>query len=188
VDVKPSVPSPSSLVLHGATSTGKSAVMHALLSSLSTPHAIIKSQECITVRHLLESTIHTCQASLSKLAELDASFSATVVGSTRCESLAALTVQLQHCLEHQAKFILVFDNIDQQREAPATLFPALARLGEIVSWHRRDASLCNRANSLNLSDSMFNHRFYRQCGPGKPSTSAGHAPHTFSNVHKGRGH
>jgi origin recognition complex subunit 5 len=28
--------------------------------------------------------------------------------------------------------VLVFDGIDQQREAPPTLLPALARLGEFV--------------------------------------------------------
>lgn len=31
------------------------------------------------------------------------------------------------------RFVLVFDGIDRQREAPITLLPALARLSEIVS-------------------------------------------------------
>jgi len=31
------------------------------------------------------------------------------------------------------KFVLVFDGIDKQRDAPHTLIPALARLSEIVS-------------------------------------------------------
>jgi hypothetical protein len=33
----------------------------------------------------------------------------------------------------KGRFVLVFDGIDQQRDAPPTLLPALARLGEIVS-------------------------------------------------------
>jgi len=31
------------------------------------------------------------------------------------------------------RFVLVFDGIDRQREAPGTLLPGLARLSEIVS-------------------------------------------------------
>lgn len=61
----------------------------------------------------------------------------------RCENLSALAVQLQRLLstegfneeeveEGKAKFVLVFDGVDRQREAPPTLLPALARLGEIV--------------------------------------------------------
>ncbi|KAL8876158.1 MAG: hypothetical protein Q9198_005595, partial [Flavoplaca austrocitrina] len=43
---------------------------------------------------------------------------------------------MQRLLEDQKKFILVFDNIDRQREAAPTLLPALARLGELVSIHQ----------------------------------------------------
>ncbi|MCJ1438163.1 hypothetical protein MMC27_007550 [Xylographa pallens] len=51
----------------------------------------------------------------------------------RCESLSSLTVQLERMTRLQSRFILVFDGIDRQREAPSTLLPALARLGEIIS-------------------------------------------------------
>jgi len=50
----------------------------------------------------------------------------------RCESISVLAVQLQQLLHRQKKFILVFDGIDRQREAPPTLLPAIVRLGEIV--------------------------------------------------------
>ena len=50
----------------------------------------------------------------------------------RCESLSSLAMTLQRLLEHTQKFVLVFDGIDKQREAPSTLLPALARLGDIV--------------------------------------------------------
>ena len=51
----------------------------------------------------------------------------------RCESISAFVVQLQRLLEENGKFVLVFDGIDQQREAAPTLLPAIARLGKIVS-------------------------------------------------------
>lgn len=51
----------------------------------------------------------------------------------RCESLSSLSVILSRLLAHTKKFVLVFDGVDKQREAPPTLLPALARLGEIVS-------------------------------------------------------
>lgn len=51
----------------------------------------------------------------------------------RTENLNSLVVNLQRMLEeHQDKFVLVFDGIDGQREAPPTLIPALARFGEMV--------------------------------------------------------
>ena len=56
----------------------------------------------------------------------------TEVYNGRCENLSALTVHLQRLLKGQEKFVLVFDGVDKQREAPPTLLPALARLGEFV--------------------------------------------------------
>ena len=50
----------------------------------------------------------------------------------RCENISALAVHLQRLLEGQEKFALVFDGVDKQRDAPPTLLPALARLGEFV--------------------------------------------------------
>ena len=41
----------------------------------------------------------------------------------------------------KGRFVLVFDGVDKQRDSPPTLVPALARLGEVVSfllWVSRD--------------------------------------------------
>lgn len=91
-------------------------------------YAIVKSAECITGRHLLERSV----GAVAKAVEWKGS-----VG--RCENLAQLVVELSRLLsswtasvdEHH-RFVLVFDGIDRQRDAPPTLLPALARLGEIV--------------------------------------------------------
>ncbi|KAL8977793.1 MAG: hypothetical protein Q9205_006480, partial [Flavoplaca limonia] len=111
------------LVLHGTEATGKSLSINALLSAIDTPSAIIRSKECITTRHLLERT-------LTKVQEALGDSSPSIDG--RCESISAFVVQMQRLLEDQKKFILVFDNIDRQREAAPTLLPALARLGELI--------------------------------------------------------
>ena len=90
--------------------------------------AIIKSAECITGRHLLEQTV----GAVAKTVEWKGNIG-------RCENLSQLVVELSRLLsswttmgEEQHRFVLVFDGIDRQRDAPPTLLPALARLGEIV--------------------------------------------------------
>ena len=111
------------LVLHGTEATGKSLTINVLLSAIDSPSTVIRSKECITTRHLLERT-------LTKVQEALGDTSPSVDG--RCESISTFVAQLQRLLEDQKKFILVFDNIDRQREAAPTLLPALARLGELV--------------------------------------------------------
>ena len=118
--------SPSALVVHGLEATGKSEITAGVLDALEVPHAIVNSRECITARHLLEQTVSAVVAALPE----DATIS---MHSTRCESLAALLVQLEALLKDVPKFVLVFDGLDRQHEAPPTLFPALARFGETVS-------------------------------------------------------
>lgn len=98
-------------------------------------YAIVKSAECITGRHLLETTV----ATIARAVDWQGSIG-------RCENLAQLAVEINKLLGSQdryigchdsnalsVKFILVFDGIDRQRDPPATLLPALARLAEIVS-------------------------------------------------------
>jgi origin recognition complex subunit 5 len=60
----------------------------------------------------------------------------------RTESLNTLAVSLGRMIEEWdglreegGKFVLVFDGIDKQREAPPTLLPALARFAELVCIH-----------------------------------------------------
>ena len=57
----------------------------------------------------------------------------------RCETMAQLAVALGEMLQEKGRrddsrwrFALVLDSIDRQRDAPATLLPALARLSEMV--------------------------------------------------------
>lgn len=134
------------LVVHGLEATGKSAITKALLEELSNPSAngttnstkhienlrfaIVKSAECISGRHLLEQTV----GAVAKSVEWNDN-----VG--RCENLAQLAVELERLVgswtgsggEGEArKFVLVFDGIDRQRDAPPTLLQALGRLGEVV--------------------------------------------------------
>jgi len=67
----------------------------------------------------------------------------------RCENLSQLVVELSRLLANwetseedgKRRFVLVFDGIDRQRDAPPTLLPALARLGEVVRHPPFTASL-----------------------------------------------
>lgn len=123
------IPSPPSLIVHGTEATCKTSLVKHTLESSGLLHAVIPCKECITGRHLLERTISAC------LDALEAASGQTIDRSRyiRTENLSALTVHLQTLLVGTEKFVLVFDGIDEQREAPHTLLPALARLSEIVS-------------------------------------------------------
>ncbi len=125
--------SPPILVLHGVAATGKSLTIRSILEAIDTPSAIVRSQECITTRHLLERTATLVKDSLEASDGVEEGGS----GIGRCESISAFVVELQQLLEGKGQFILVFDGIDRQREAAPTLLPALARLSEIVrlSFH-----------------------------------------------------
>ncbi|KAI2617469.1 origin recognition complex subunit 5 C-terminus-domain-containing protein [Hypoxylon sp. NC1633] len=126
------------LIIHGTEATGKSAITSRLLQVLRDGsgtgdgsdglinYAIVKSVECVTARHLFERTV----GSVADALDLGGR---GAIG--RCETLAALTVELTRMLQNDdtdKRFVLVFDGIDRQREAPPTLLPALARLSEII--------------------------------------------------------
>lgn len=117
--------------MHGVEATGKSQTVKAILDAIDTPSAIIRSQECITTRYLLERTITVVKEEVSAHGQLEEA--RTLDG--RCESISAFVVELQDLLARKEKFILVFDGIDRQREAAPTLLPAITRLGEIVWSH-----------------------------------------------------
>lgn len=121
------------MVVHGISATCKSTILRAVLATLEVPHAIVRSSECITGRHLLTKIIWNTLEALGQKEEWEKS------GKGRCEHVSGLAVLLEECLaarpvENQGKFVLVLDEIDRQREAPHTLLSALARLGEIVSY------------------------------------------------------
>jgi origin recognition complex subunit 5 len=88
----------------------------------------VQCNECITGRHLLERTAAAVHQSLQE----DAVNGDVETYTGRCENISTLVSHLQSMLRSHDKFVLVFDGIDQQREAPPTLLPALARLGEFV--------------------------------------------------------
>ncbi|KAI1780672.1 origin recognition complex subunit 5 C-terminus-domain-containing protein [Hypoxylon cercidicola] len=124
------------LIVHGTEATGKTTITAGLLEALrsaATPplnYAVVKSVECVTARHLFERTV----GSVADALEWEGPAS-----GGRCETLAALTVELVRMLKDGVerenrgeRFVLVFDGIDRQREAPPTLLPALARLSEII--------------------------------------------------------
>ncbi|KAF2016736.1 hypothetical protein BU24DRAFT_462854 [Aaosphaeria arxii CBS 175.79] len=125
---QPGLPSPPLLVAHGLTATGKTSIIRQFFQLSKIPHAIITSRECITGRHLLERTTF---ASLDALDE----FNDERIDRrpyARTENLNSLIVHLQKMLDGRGQFVLVFDGIDKQREAPPTLLPALARFSETI--------------------------------------------------------
>ncbi|TGJ80697.1 hypothetical protein E0Z10_g8074 [Xylaria hypoxylon] len=130
--VHPRIAPCRNVVVHGTEATGKSAIISELLRILRNDspsdlnYAIVQSAECVTARHLFERTVGLVGDALQN-------------GSTpgRCETLAALTAELTKTLKYverdaSSRFVLVFDGIDRQRDAPPTLLPALARLSELI--------------------------------------------------------
>ena len=83
----------------------------------------------MTGRHLLERTVAAVHQSLQSEGDGEDY-------NPRCENLSALVVHLQRLLKSEEKFVLVLEGVDKQREAPPTLLPALARLGEFVRLHQ----------------------------------------------------
>ena len=112
-------------MVHGLEATGKSSIVKAVLETANVPHTIVDSRECITGRQLLERTVSRCldvvKGERINTPEL-----------LRCDSLSALQICLENIFSSQEKFVLVFDGVDKQRDAPPTTMPALARLGEYV--------------------------------------------------------
>lgn len=117
-------------MVYGPRASGKSEVVRSYLDKSGLKHAIVRCRECVTGRHLLEKIVGEVFEGLR---------SENVNGGGdfeehpgRCENLSALSVNLQKLLEKRDKFVLVLDGVDKQREAPPTLLPALARLGEMM--------------------------------------------------------
>ncbi|CAL5865996.1 uncharacterized protein PFLUO_LOCUS203 [Penicillium psychrofluorescens] len=129
--LSPQTPGPPTLVVHGISATCKSTITRAVLSALEVPHAVVRSSECITGRHLLTKILGATLEALNRKDEWEK------FGKGRVEHVSTLAVLLDECLSSRAadktgKFVLVLDEIDRQREAPPTLLSALARLGEII--------------------------------------------------------
>jgi origin recognition complex subunit 5 len=98
------------------------------LSARRITHAVVKSRECLSLRHLLSNIYHACLFATNP-GEDDA---ANARGS-RCDSVNALSANLQELLhEREEKVVLVLDGIDKQRGLYPSILPALARLGDIA--------------------------------------------------------
>jgi hypothetical protein len=148
--LQPHLPSPPTLVVHGISATCKSTIIRGVLSTLEVPHAVVRSSECITGRHLLTKILWNTLEALGQKDEWEK------FGKGRCEHVSTLAVLLEECLatrtpEKRGKFVLVLDEIDRQREAPHTLLSALARLGEIVSFQAE--KILEQCNTDNLNRS-----------------------------------
>lgn len=139
-------------MLHGPRSTGKTALLRALLPLSETPHALVAVAECIDARQLLERVRAAVGAAVARAARgRQDGRKQQRQHTTSCDSVAALAAQLQRLLAPQSfggdngdgygssgeprrppKFILALDGADSVRDAPATLLPGLARLHELV--------------------------------------------------------
>lgn len=137
--------SPSTTVVHGVKSTGKSLTISSLFKSCNQKknnirHAIVRSADWLDSRELLQAVL-SAVVNISKeenmkknVVDRDTDIDTdNTDGRRRCESISAFVVQLQLLLEGKGKTILVIDGIDRQREPWQTLLPAIARLGEVVS-------------------------------------------------------
>lgn len=125
---QPAKPSPSTFVVYGPHATGKSDIVRSYLQASKLRHAIVQSRECVTGRHLFEKTTQAVWRALQD----ERGSQGEEEYNGRCENLSALAVQLQRLLRGQEQFVLVFDGVDKQRDAPPTLLPALGRFGETV--------------------------------------------------------
>jgi origin recognition complex subunit 5 len=126
--IQPRLRSSGTLVVHGPEATGKTGLLKSYLDISGLKHAFIPCSECITGRHFLERTLAACVEAI----ELATNVSLDGVISARCENLSTLTSSLERLLEGIDKFVLVLDGIDEQRDAPPTLLPTLARLGQLI--------------------------------------------------------
>ncbi|THX85951.1 hypothetical protein D6D05_02690 [Aureobasidium pullulans] len=120
--------SPGTLVVHGPESTAKTGLLKSYLELSGLKHAFIPCSECITGRHFLERTLAACVNAIEQAVDI----SLDGVIPSRCESLSTLTSSFERLFEGIDKFVLVLDGIDEQREAPPTLLPTLARLGQLI--------------------------------------------------------
>ncbi|KAF1353453.1 origin recognition complex subunit 5 C-terminus-domain-containing protein [Delphinella strobiligena] len=125
--LSPTLPTPSTVIVHGPEASGKTGVTKSYLQTSGVIHAFVPCGECITGRHLLERTLSACVDAVKPT-----NGNSNHASSSKCESLSALTSSLERVLEGIDKFILVLDGVDEQREAPPTMLPALTRLGQII--------------------------------------------------------
>lgn len=119
------LPPPPITVAYGLEGTGKLEVISAVLEARSISHATIKCQECLSQRHLLGKMFAACARATGQEEALEQ--------YGRVDSLNSLSVNLQRLFQNtQKQLVLILDAIDELKGAGSTMFPALARLGDMV--------------------------------------------------------
>lgn len=89
-------------------------------------HVTINCRECLSQRHLLTKIFARCVKALGKEDEVDR--------YDRMDSINAIGSNLRKLLQQRReRLVVIVVGADQQRGATPTLFPALARLGDLVS-------------------------------------------------------
>jgi origin recognition complex subunit 5 len=175
------------LVVHGSEATGKTSVTTQLLARLAQGdgtdnnaansraaalvYATVDVARCISARHFFESIIVAVNNAISAWNGAEDNENA----SQRCETLAQLAASLSSIFDQPRTkdglkhFVLVLDGMDKQRDAPPTLMPALARLGETVSWNsssNENDAAWGTATNKKPADFMPHVRFYRYDSSG----------------------
>ncbi|KIV86093.1 hypothetical protein PV11_01728 [Exophiala sideris] len=119
-------PSPPILVAHGLEGTHKTEVIVNVLRKQGLEHAVIKSRECLTQRHLLSKIFACCISALGPESDIEQ--------FDRVDSINALLGNLRKLYERAGprKFVVVLEGIDRLRQPGPTLLPALARLGNQI--------------------------------------------------------
>ena len=114
------------MVAYGLENTSKVEVISAVLKEREIQHAIVKSKECLSQRHLLSKIFAACASALEEQTRIDQ--------YDKVDSINVLLGNLRKIFDrhNDAKFVVVIEGIDKLKQAGPTLLPALARLGNQV--------------------------------------------------------
>ena len=118
-------PSPTTLVVYGIRGSGKLTTVSSVLEARQIQYAIIRSEECLSLRHFLSSIQRACHGSNGQLRQED----------SQVESVNALCASLERARRYEdERFVLILDGVDKQRGLHPTTLPALVRLGDRVCY------------------------------------------------------
>lgn len=138
-------PSPTTLVAYGPEDTCKHETIKYVLRIQQIDFVPVDCRECLSQRHLLTKIFSQCVQFLRKEDDLDR--------YDRLDNINALASNLRKLFEkRKEKLVILITGADQQRGSTATLFPALARLGDLV---RLLPLLPSRMLRLTALDPMF---------------------------------
>jgi len=113
------------LVAYGTEDTYKLETIEAALKAQEVEYVVVHCQECLNQRHLLSKIFARCVTIHEQEEDL--------VRHDRVDGINALASNLRRLFQRRTKqLVMVVVGVDQQRGATPTLFPALARLGDLV--------------------------------------------------------